>query len=116
MVNSSANHKPSKVHHTLLCLVVLLNGVGSFLPRIAAAYGEHCFLRNAPARHAQAQGVGDLAREEAGIDLATTANTAPAHTVIVIITALNWACATLVVEQNASKVLQKSTRKWTPKL
>lgn len=60
----------------------------------------------AAAGNEAADSVEELAREVARVDLTFTAHTAPAHPIIIIVTALNGASSALVVEQDTSEPLK----------
>ena len=79
--------------------------VGLF-PGVAAAGHHDGPLRHAAARHDVAAAAQELAREEARVDLAAAAHTAPAHAVVVIVAALDGAQPALVVQKDAPHNLQ----------
>eukprot|EP00598_Pedospumella_elongata_P008940 CAMPEP_0184987118 /NCGR_PEP_ID=MMETSP1098-20130426/19164_1 /TAXON_ID=89044 /ORGANISM="Spumella elongata, Strain CCAP 955/1" /LENGTH=112 /DNA_ID=CAMNT_0027511555 /DNA_START=109 /DNA_END=444 /DNA_ORIENTATION=- len=85
--------------------LVLLTLISSLFSRVAAAESEDGLLRDASARNTEAHGMGQLTREEARVDLALAADTTPAHSIIIIITALDRASSALIVEKDASKFL-----------
>eukprot|EP00428_Durinskia_dybowskii_P064945 CAMPEP_0170386224 /NCGR_PEP_ID=MMETSP0117_2-20130122/16921_1 /TAXON_ID=400756 /ORGANISM="Durinskia baltica, Strain CSIRO CS-38" /LENGTH=121 /DNA_ID=CAMNT_0010642033 /DNA_START=106 /DNA_END=471 /DNA_ORIENTATION=- len=94
----------------VLCLsslsgLVGLGGVSSLLSRVAAEDGEASLSGDASARQAVAHHMSNCARNEARVNLAFTAYTSPAHSIVIIIAALHWASTTLVMEQNASNFL-----------
>ena len=80
-------------------------GISSLLSRVAAADGEDSFFGDAAARNTGAKEVGKLTREPARIDLALAADATPAHTIVIVVTALNGTSSALVVEQDASEPL-----------
>jgi len=80
-------------------------GISSLLSRVAAANGKDRFLGDAATGNASADEVSKLTREPARIDLALATDATPAHTIVIVVTALNGASSALVVEQNASEPL-----------
>jgi hypothetical protein len=95
------------LHLRLQTSLLLLSLVGGFLSRVAAEYHEAKLSGAAAAWHAVTQKMGDLARNEARIKLKLAANTAPAHSVVIIVTALDRTAPTLVVEQDTRSFLLK---------
>ena len=92
-----------------LC-TTFFGGVSGFLPRIAATHHENSLLRNATTRNTKTNSFGKVAREIAWINLKLAADAAPTHCIVVIVAAFNWTYSTLVMKQNAAKILRKQKR------
>lgn len=75
--------------------------------RIAAAKGKNELLRDAAARNTGAAAMKELSGNKARINLIGAADAAPAHAVIIIVTALNRAATTLIMDKNAASHLEK---------
>lgn len=83
-----------------------LSRVSGFFAGVAAKDGKACLLGNATAWNACADQVNKLSRNEARIDLELAAHATPAHSIIVIVAALNGGTTALIVEQDARRFLQ----------
>jgi uncharacterized membrane protein len=99
------------LHLRLQTGLLLLSLVGRFLSRVATEDREAKLSGAAAAWHTVTQKMGDLARNEAGIELKLATNAAPAHSVVIIVTALDRTAPTLVVEQDTRSFLMKVTSK-----
>jgi hypothetical protein len=86
---------------------VELSRISGLLSGVAAEDGKAGLLGDASARNGGTHAVGDLARDEARINLQLAAHATPAHSIVVIVTALDGASSALVVEQDAPEPLQR---------
>ena len=82
-----------------------LSRIHSFFSWIAAKDSKACLLRDASARNACTYKMSNLTRNIAGINLKLTTHTSPAHSIIIVVTALNRTSTTLIVKQDASYFL-----------
>jgi len=78
-------------------------------PGVAAAHRLDEILGDASARNARTAKLQSLPREEARVDLVPAAYAAPAHAIVVVKEALYGAHSALIVKQDASKKLEKSS-------
>ena len=77
--------------------------------RVAAAYSEDKFFGDATTWEAEAEKVSAVSWTPARIELPRAADTTPTHSIVVIVAALEWHAATLIVDQNAAQALWKTS-------
>ena len=89
-------HRRSDIKLMVISLIGF-SRVDSFIAGITAANREDSLFRNATAWYAGAHYMGDLTRQPARVHLTLAQYTAPAHSIIIIITAFDWTATTLIM-------------------